>query len=362
MSTESLAQFLTLFHACGSRTAVLRKLMQARDHKASRVPVEEILDRCKRDGRRVQNPNQIQARVEADLKWAEHESNHLLRYTDATYPTLLQHISAYPLLLYASGDVKLLQQPQVAIVGSRECTPGGAQHAFEFSAELAAAGLVVTSGLALGIDSQAHQGALTCGKTIAVTATGADQIYPRRNRRLADQIREKGLLITEFPLGTTARAEFFPRRNRIISGLALATLVVEAAYRSGSLVTARLAAEQGREVFAIPGSIRNPQSRGCHQLIRDGAGIAESAEDIVFAIGNLLNFALSQQSDTTRSSRPMLEPEQAQLLNHIGFDPVTTDIIVERSGLTVDQVSSMLLLLELKDFIQSAPGGCFVRI
>ena len=359
---ESLNHFLSLFHACGTRHAVLRKLLRQRAHDPDRVQLEELLALQKKSDSIGPGLDQIKARVAADLHWAENEPNRLIWYGDPAYPSLLRQTSSYPLLLYVSGDRSLLPQAQIAIVGSRQCPPGGAQHAYDFAAELAASGLVITSGLALGIDSQAHRGALSRGSTIAVTATGADRIYPQRNRRLAEQIRERGLLITEFPLGTEPRCEFFPRRNRIISGMALATLVVEATRRSGSLITARLAAEQGREVLAIPGSIHNPQSSGCHQLIRDGAGIAESPADIVQEIGSLLEYSVSERAFTSHQHRPALEPAQKRLLNHIGFDPVTTDTIVKRSGLTVDQVSSMLLILELNDFIQSAPGGCFVRI
>ena len=246
---------------------------------------------------------------------------------------------------------------------SRNCTPGGAQNAFDFAAQCSAAGLVVTSGLALGIDSAAHRGALSVsGKTIAVTATGQDLVYPARNRGLAAEIAGRGLVVSEFPLGTKARAAYFPQRNRIISGLAVATLVVEAARRSGSLITARLAAEQGREVLAVPGSIHNPQTRGCHQLIRDGATLVETARDIAGELGSLFEFALQQQSSQTPEPSESLDKAHRALLDSIGYDPVNCDILVQRSGLTIDKLSSMLVILELNDLIQSAPGGCYVRI
>jgi DNA processing protein len=302
-------------------------------------------------------------RVDTDLAWAQLKGNHLICYRDDSYPELLRQIADPPALLYASGKLNLLQTPQIAIVGSRNCTPGGAQNAIDFATQCAAAGLVITSGLALGIDAAAHRGALdTDGGTIAVMGTGLDKLYPQRNRKLAHEIIDKGLLVSEFPFGTAARPANFPQRNRIISGLAIATLVVEAAQRSGSLITARLAAEQGREVFAIPGSIHNPQARGCHQLIRDGATLIETAQDISVELGSLFEFALRQQSDSPAEHGVSLDIEQRALLDSIGYDPVNCDLLVHRSGLTIDKLSSMLVELELNDLIQTAPGGCYVRI
>ena len=216
--------------------------------------------------------------------------------------------------------------------------------------------------MATGIDTQAHLGALSCnGATIAVTGTGLDQIYPSSNRQLAYDIHEKGLLVSEFPLGTGPRSDNFPRRNRIISGLSVATLVVEAASRSGSLITAHQAAEQGREVFAIPGSIHNPQVRGCHQLIREGARLVDQASDIIEELGSLLGF-IAEQLEPVVATEPSLEADVVHLLETIGYDPVSADALVELSGLTIDKLSSMLLSLELNNLIQPAPGGCFVRI
>ena len=298
--------------------------------------------------------------VAADLAWAASSHNHLVCYYDSTYPELLRQIANAPVLLYASGNLSLLHEPQIAIVGSRHCTPGGAQNAFDFSFQLAAAGFTITSGMALGIDSAAHRGALeSSGKTIAVTGTGLDLVYPARNQQLAGKILERGLVVSEFPLGTPARPANFPQRNRVISGLALATLVVEAARRSGSLITARLAAEQGREVLAIPGSIHNPQSRGCHQLIRDGAAIVESPADIATVLAGP---CLQLDQNTSLAVDPEIDDASRRLLDVIGYDPVDCDILVQRSGLTIDKLSSMLLVLEMNDLIQSAPGGCFVRI
>jgi DNA processing protein len=300
--------------------------------------------------------------VELDLEWAEASGHRLLAYHDPAYPELLRQIPDSPALLYVSGHVECLQTPQIAIVGSRNCTPGGAQNAHDFALQSAAAGLTITSGLALGIDSAAHRGALDAGgATIAVTGTGLDRVYPRRNRGLAEQIVERGALVTEFATSTDARPANFPQRNRIISGLAIATLVVEATVRSGSLITARLAAEQGREVFAIPGSIHNPQAQGCHRLIRDGATLTENAADIGAELGSLFDYASHRQA-SRKEPAPVLDAQQRALLESIGYDPVHCDLLVQRSGLTMDKLSSMLVTLELNDLIQSAPGGCYVRI
>lgn len=305
------------------------------------------------------------AQVEADIIWLETDNRHLIRFDDPLYPPLLKEISDPPMLLYVQGDVSLLNQWQLAIVGSRSATPSGRNTAYDFARYLAAGGLTITSGLATGIDGAAHKGALTAeGKTLAVVATGLDRVYPARHRELAHQIADSGAIVSEFPLGTSPRPELFPRRNRIISGLSLGTLIVEAARKSGSLITARMAMEQGREVFAIPGSIHNPLSRGCHQLIREGAKLVETADDILEELGALAGVGVSQ---------PELEPEKAAAEEHIkdddyrilfeylGFDPIPIDELIENSGLTAEAVSSMLLLLELEGEVASLPGGRYVR-
>ncbi len=366
MQKELLADFLHLYHSIQSASARLPVLLARFDDNPRRL-LESSTDTLRAHGLRQESIRSLRAarhpQVEIDLEWARRNGNHLLCYSDDAYPELLRQINNFPALLYARGNPGLLSTPQIAIVGSRNCTPGGAQNAFDFAAQCAAANLVVTSGLALGIDSAAHRGALSVsGKTVAVTATGLDRVYPSRNRGLAGEIVERGLVVSEFPLGTKARAANFPQRNRIISGLAVATLVVEAARRSGSLITARLAGEQGREVLAVPGSIHNPQTRGCHQLIRDGATLVETTRDIAGELGSLFNFALQQQSSQLPGLAESLDNEQLALLDSIGYDPVNCDILVQRSGLTIDKLSSMLVLLELNDLIQSAPGGCYVRI
>ncbi len=366
MQKDLLADYLHLYHSLGPRRKSLLALLAQFAGNPARIRRSSIsslmtagLNRdtiCK--VRAGQHPQ-----VARDLEWAESHHNHLICFDDGAYPELLRQIDDPPTLLYASGDISLLHEPQIAIVGSRHCTPGGAQNAYDFSAQLATAGFTITSGMALGIDSAAHRGSLDCaGKTIAVTGTGIDLTYPRQNQELARDILGQGLIVSEFTLGTQARPANFPQRNRIISGLALATLVVEAARRSGSLITARLAAEQGREVLAVPGSIHNPQSSGCHQLIRDGAAIVETPGDVTAELTGLTGFILDQQTMTSVDHDTRLDLEHGNLLELIGYDPVNCDILVQRSGLTIDKLSSMLLVLEINDFIQSAPGGCFVRI
>ncbi len=366
MQKDLLPDFLHLYHSLGPGRKNLSELLAqfAGNPERIRNSSTPALKACGLGHDTIVKLRSRQhPQVAVDLAWVAASHNHLVCYHDRAYPELLRQIADAPALLYASGDLSLLHEPQIAIVGSRHCTPGGAQNAFDFSLQLASAGFTITSGMALGIDSAAHRGALESGgKTIAVTGTGLDLVYPRRNQKLAREILERGLMISEFPLGTPARPANFPQRNRVISGLALATLVVEAARRSGSLITARLAAEQGREVLAIPGSIHNPQSRGCHQLIRDGAAIVESPADIATELAGPASLRLDQRGSQAVECKLELDSASRQLLDAIGYDPVNCDILVQRSGLTIDKLSSMLLVLEMNDLIQSAPGGCFVRI
>jgi DNA processing protein len=254
---------------------------------------------------------------------------------------------------------------QLAIVGSRNPTPSGQQTAMDFARFLARAGLVISSGLAAGIDGAAHRGALqTDTPTLAVTGTGLDRVYPARHRDLAHRIAEQGALVSELPPGTPPLPANFPRRNRIISGLSIGTLVVEAAQKSGSLITARLATEQGREVFAIPGSIHNPLARGCHALIRQGAKLVETAEDILEELGPLLGSLVAagtQAADPVEPAPRKWDQEYQQLMAALDFDPAPVDLLIQRSGLTADAVSSMLLLLELEGFVSAAAGGRYCR-
>jgi len=366
MQPDQFDNFLRLFHVFGLGRASLLRLNEHFGGNFNNVfdsSQAELLAAGLNNRQIEQIGNRDDTQLECDLAWLEQPGNHIICFDDEAYPALLREIADCPALLYASGNIDLLSTPQIAIVGSRSCSPGGANTAFNFAAQLAKSGLTITSGMASGIDAKAHEGALSAnGPTIAVTGTGLDQIYPSTNRQLAYDIHESGLLMSEFPLGTGARRENFPRRNRIISGLSLATLVVEATRRSGSLITAQQALEQGREVFAVPGSIHNPQVRGCHQLIRDGARLADQVSDIIDELSSLLGFVAEQGNAIQSHQKPELDPESTKLLDIMGYDPVSSDVLVERSGLTIDKLSSMLLLLELNEFIQSAPGGCYVRI
>lgn len=304
--------------------------------------------------------------VERDLEWLSADNRHVIDQQHHLYPELLQQIPDPPALLYVQGDINLLNNWQLAIVGSRNPTASGSDTAFEFARYLAQGDIVITSGLATGIDAAAHKGALAAsGKTIAVIGTGLDRVYPASHRNLAHHIAEGGAIVSEFPLGTSPKAENFPRRNRIISGLSLGTLVVEAAVKSGSLITARMAMEQGREVFAIPGSIHNPLSRGCHQLIREGAKLVETANDIIEELGAIAGVvpqALEKPTSLEQTSvQAELDNDYQLLFEFLGYDPIHIDILIDKSGLTADAVSSMLLLLELQGQVASLPGGRYVR-
>jgi DNA processing protein len=305
--------------------------------------------------------------VERDLRWLEQPNHHFIPWFSDAYPPLLKQLSDAPIALYLRGDPNVLGLPQLAIVGSRNPTPSGRETAHEFAALLARAGVAITSGLALGIDTASHAGAMSVdGNTIAVCGTGLDVVYPASNAALAENIAAHGAVVSEFPLGTPPMKANFPRRNRIICGLSLGTLVVEAALRSGSLITARLAAEQGREVFAIPGSIRNPQARGCHQLIRQGAKLVETAHDIFEELQPLADaLAAFEAAPTPANSRPrtagLLHKGHEILLDALGFEPAGVDLLVERTGLRADEVASMLLILELEGHVESYPGGLYLR-
>ncbi len=305
--------------------------------------------------------------VEQDLRWLDGPAHHLLTLADEDYPPLLRPLDGAPAALYLAGDPSLLWHAQVAVVGSRNPTAGGRDNAADFAAELARAGLVITSGLAAGIDAAAHAAALDAGgSTIAVMGTGPEQIYPAVNRRLGARIAAEGLLVSEYPTGTGARREQFPQRNRIVVGLSLGTLVVEAALQSGALISARLAAECGREVFALPGSIHNPLAKGCHRLLREGATLVENAGEILDALAGPAR-QLGQQlrdrlagPDAKAPASSVEDPAYSALLQALGHDPVPMERLVERTGLTVDALSSMLLVLELEGRV-AASHGRFAR-
>ena len=307
------------------------------------------------------------ATVNAALSWAQAVDRHIVTLADPAYPAALLEIPDPPSVLYVLGRIDLLKRPTLAIVGSRNPTPQGVLNAEQFAGVLADAGLTIASGMALGIDAAAHRGALAAGGyTIAFVGTGIDRIYPARNRDLAHEIGAKGAIISEFPLGTPAAAANFPRRNRLISGIARGVLVVEAAIESGSLITARLAGEQGREVFAIPGSIHSPQAKGCHRLLKEGAKLVETAQDIL----EELNWATTPATSSVPDEiSPPIDPaiveaadSQATILSLMGFDPCSLDELVGRSGLTADALSVILLHLELEGQLATLPGGRYQRL
>ncbi len=288
--------------------------------------------------------------------WLENDANHVITLADPDYPRLLLEIPDPPPLLYAKGRRELLNRPALAVVGSRNATPQGAANAESFSRSLSDSGLCIVSGLALGIDAAAHRGGLAgTSSSIAIVGTGLDIVYPSRNHALAHELAQQGVLVSEFALGTLAKAHNFPRRNRIICGLSLGCLVVEAAIRSGSLITARLAVEQGRDVFAIPGSIHSPLSKGGHALIKQGAKLVESANDIL----DELKWASAQPAAVTGQDAASAP---CPLLDSLGFEPVSIDALTETSGLTSDSVCAMLLQLELEGRVASLPGGLYQRI
>ncbi len=294
-----------------------------------------------------------EAALAPTARWLDDPQNNIVTLADADYPQALLNIPAPPFLLYVKGRRTLLNQPSLAIVGSRNATTQGLRNAEAFAQAASAAGLCIVSGMAHGIDAAAHRGGLLGqGSSIGVVGTGLDRIYPAANRELAHQLAQEGALISEFPLGTPPLAANFPRRNRIISGLSLGCLVVEASLQSGSLITARMALEQGREVFAIPGSIHAPQAKGCHHLIKQGAKLVEHAHDILEELGHF-------------SSAPALQAARSEdhpLLSQLGFDPIDIDSLIQRSGLTIEELSAILLQLELDGLVATLPGGLYQRI
>lgn len=303
-----------------------------------------------------------------DRDWVDSTGCSVLYPGHPQYPPQLAAIGDAPTVIYVHGDVAALSIPQVAVVGSRNPTPSGREHAAAFARALASLKLGVTSGLATGIDAAAHAAALSAGGlTVAVMGNGLDRVYPAANRQLAQAVRGHGALLSEFPPGAPPRAEHFPQRNRLISGLSLGVLVVEATLKSGSLITARLAGEQGREVFAVPGSIDNPLSKGCHRLLREGAKLTESVSDIVFEIAPMLaptaqiadEAAAEDQNE--EGSAVVNSASNRMLLRALGHDPASADTLVERTGLTAEEVSSILMDLELHGYVSSLPGGLYSR-
>ncbi|MEB8432567.1 DNA-processing protein DprA [Cocleimonas sp. KMM 6892] len=332
-----------------------------------------------------------------DIEWLnEADDHHIITIHCDEYPELLKRISDPPPLLYVHGQLSLLKDPQIAIVGSRNPTQGGTNNAYEFAKHLGQTGFCITSGLAMGVDGSAHTGALEVeAPTIAVIATGIDRVYPAKHREMAHKIADHGAIVTEFPIGTQPKSSNFPRRNRIISGLSYGTLVVEAAQQSGSLITARLAMEQNREVFAIPGSIHNPLARGCHKLIRQGAKLVETAQDIMEEMASVidLNSLLSDQQISSNSANEKstankeafeadsansklntenqaidsnqnthTDDDQQIILKEMGFDPISIDQLAVRTGIDTASLSASLLMLELQNQIASNGGGTYTRL
>jgi DNA processing protein len=303
--------------------------------------------------------------IKQDLKWLEREDCHLMCWHDDDYPALLKEIPDPPPVLFIRGDRSLLSSLQIAMVGTRNPSPMALTTTKAFAKSFATFGLTVTSGLAMGVDQAAHRGALEAnGLTIAVAATGLDRVYPAKHKSLAEEVIKTGALVSEFPIGTQPKPGYFPRRNRIISGLSLGVLVVEAAIKSGTLVTARHAMEQGREVFAIPGSIHNPLAKGCHHLIRQGAKLIETADDVLEDLGQLSSVAAGIEGVTTKETLPnamSVDGDYVVLLEKIAFDPTSVDDLIAQTNFTAEEISSMLLVLELQGLVSSAPGGLFYR-
>lgn len=314
-----------------------------------------------------EEPPELPAQLEATWQWLQNPEGsaprRILALGDADYPPALLNIEDPPLLLYLMGRLELPLDParSIAIVGSRNPTPQGALNARQFAQSLSQAGLTIVSGLALGVDGAAHEGALAGAEasrlaTVAVVGTGLDRVYPKRHHQLAHDIAQRGLIVSEYPLGTPPLAANFPRRNRLIAGLSCSTLVVEAALQSGSLITARLAAEHGKDVFAIPGSIHATQSHGCHALIRQGAKLVESAQDVLEDLPGAPLVAAVPMPD--RSS----PDDEDSLLQALGFDPVSLDALQARTGWPTPQLQARLMTLELDGQVARLPGGLFQRI
>lgn len=344
---------LTLVPGIGGATQ--RKLLKHFGSPASalRAPSSELSAHLSATAASAWRAGADAREIERVLSWLEEPGNHLLTLADAEYPPALLETADPPTVLYVKGSVDRLSMPALAIVGSRNATPQGLSTARDFARALGSAGLTIVSGLALGIDTAAHEGGLaSSGSTVAVVGTGLDIVYPARNRDLAHRIAAEGAIVSEFPIGTKAIPSNFPRRNRLISGLARGVLVVEAAIRSGSLSTARFAGEQGREVLSIPGSIHSPLSRGCHALIKQGAKLVESASDVLEELR--LTVQAVETMDPVRDDDPLLVA--------LGHDPCDFDTLSQRTGLPVGSLQSRLSELELEGRIACLPGGRFQRL
>ncbi len=363
---DETAQWITLNQIPGLGNAALCQLLAKFGSpeaifNASQSQLREIVD--DEIAQKINQGVDIAA-ISSTLDWLKKDRTHLVTLADNAYPKQLLEISNPPAVLYAIGNLHWLNHPAIAMVGSRSATPQGEKNAEVFAESLCNHGLCVVSGMALGIDGAAHRGALKAsgqanGATIAVVGTGLDIVYPARHRDLAHKIAERGLILSEFPLGTPSKAQNFPRRNRLISGLSLGCLVVEANIDSGSLITARLATEQGREVFAIPGSIHSPVTKGCHQLIKQGAKLVENTEDILEELKNVLP-DVSPSGLMGNISQTGSEPNT--VLACMGFDPINFEALLSMTGLTTEALSSMLLMLELESRVTTLAGGKYQRL
>lgn len=346
-STANLENWLALYHSAGVGNVAFHKWL-AHDPELKLLPARARPD---------------WAAVKRDLIWVQQSADHfILTLQDPLYPFALKNTAHPPPILYVNGDVNCLNKPQIAMVGSRNPSQAGSEHAVYFASQLAKLGFTITSGLAIGIDGASHRGALSVvnATTIAVLAHGLDTIYPECHKNLAAKIALRGCLVSEFSIGTKAIAGYFPRRNRIISGLSLGVLVVEAALKSGSLITARYAVEQCREVFAIPGSIDSSKVKGCHDLIRQGAKLVDAPQDILEELASLLNCGIRDKSfcnDMVLQPQVALSQQHQQLLNFIDYDLTCVDAVVARTGIATNVVGALLLELELEGLITAVPGG-----
>jgi DNA processing protein len=363
----ALEPWLRLLQACGGESRSWRELLLARGSPealmGSSGAALEAAGLSKRAIARLGQPDQ--AKLDAWRRWLDEPHRALITSDDPAYPRLLEALPDAPLALWVEGTMpESLDAPQVAIVGSRNPTRNGRDSAEGFARYLSERGVTITSGLAVGIDGAAHRGALQgVGGTVGVLGSGLDAVYPRQHQRLAREVSEHGLLVSEYGPGTPPRKLHFPQRNRIIAGLSLGTLVIEATRRSGSLITARLAAEYGREVLAMPGSIHNPLARGCHQLIRQGAALVEDAADVLIELAPMLELELATPAPSEESPGAMLEdPAYRTLLDCIGFEPTSVAQLASSAGLTPEELSSMLLVLELEGFVEALPGGRYTRL
>ncbi|MEX0387088.1 DNA-processing protein DprA [Spiribacter onubensis] len=378
MNEDTLEAWLTLLHLEGIGPRIIAEIVHTYGGPTTYLAASEA-DRASHGlpAKAVTAPRMLASAregVAADRRWAEQKDCHIITRDDARYPARLAEIPDPPPVLFVRGEPAVLDTPQIAVVGTRNPTPGGIETAEDFSGRLAASGLTVTSGLALGIDTAAHEGALVAedGISIAVMATGPDRLYPRENQVLASSLIERGAIVTEMPVGTSLNRGLFPRRNRLISGLSLGVLVVEAGRRSGALGTAHRAVEQGREVMAIPGSIHNPVAKGCHQLIREGARLVERADDVIEELRRLPDgwttttpaAAVDAGDDdpADAAAETALDADYLALLDAMGYDPIGFETLAGRTSLTPDILSSMLLTLELTGHVAPCNGGHYMRI